>query len=89
MARNIKEDVEDEIQQIFAMYDSTLCLALQAYARILIRADKYGEWLNQPDNYFPWYSTRVVPSTANHIATRRFSPFREYYTPSGTPVVAG
>ena len=24
MARNIKEDVENEIQQIFAMYDSTL-----------------------------------------------------------------
>jgi hypothetical protein len=24
MARNTKEDVEDEIQQIFAMYDSTL-----------------------------------------------------------------
>jgi len=37
---------------------------------------------------FPGTAPRVVPSTANHIATRRFA-LREYYTPSGTPVVGG
>ena len=32
---------------------------------------------------------RVVPSTANRIADTTFSPFREYYTTTGTPVVGG
>jgi len=45
-------------------------------------------WLNSPTNYFPWYSSDVsfynqgVPDTT-------FSPFREFYTTPGTPVVGG
>ena len=45
-------------------------------------------WLNQPVNFFPWYSsgvsfyTQAVPDTT-------FSPFREFYITSGAPVVDG
>ena len=45
-------------------------------------------WLDAPVSNFPWYSAdltfykQAVPDTT-------FSPFREYYTTTGTPVVGG
>jgi len=77
-----------------------LCLAFQACAQ----SDYLGggssssnpdmglngmlNWLDQPVPSFPWYSSggtfynQAVPSTT-------FSPYREYYTTTGTPVVGG
>jgi hypothetical protein len=46
-------------------------------------------WLNQPTNYFPWYSSSGGSFYTNPYSDTTFSPFREYYTPSGTPVVGG
>lgn len=46
-------------------------------------------WLNQPDNYFPWYSSSGGSFYTNPYSDTTFSPFREYYTLSGTPVVGG
>jgi hypothetical protein len=46
------------------------------------------QWLDAPVPSFPWYSSdltfykQAVPDTM-------FSPFREYYTTTGTPVVGG
>lgn len=46
------------------------------------------QWLDTPVPNFPWYSSggafynQAVPATA-------FSPYTEYYTTSGTPVVGG
>jgi len=49
------------------------CLALQAYAQNPDQGlTSMENWLNQPDNYSPGTALRVVPSTANHIATQRF-----------------
>ena len=45
-------------------------------------------WLDQPVSNLPWYSSdlafykQAVPDTT-------FSPFREYYTTTSTPVVGG
>ena len=77
-----------------------LCLAFQACAQ----SDYLGggsssanpdtglngmlNWLDQPVPSFPWYSSggtfynQAVPSTT-------FSPYREYYTTTGTPIVGG
>jgi hypothetical protein len=46
-------------------------------------------WLNQPDNYFPWYSSSGGSFYTNPYSDTTFSPFRDYYTTSGTPVVGG
>jgi len=46
-------------------------------------------WLNQPTNYFPWYSSGGSPFYSQGVPDTTFSPFREYYTTSGTPVVGG
>jgi hypothetical protein len=78
-----------------------LCLAFQAYAQ----PDYLGgssrssisdqglasmeNWLNQPDNYFPWYSSSGSPFYSHGVPDTTFSTFREYYTTSGTPVVGG
>ncbi len=67
-----------------------LCFAFQAYAQ---NADEglvsMENWLNQPDNYFPWYSSSGSPFYSQGVPDTTFSPFREYYTTSGTPVVGG
>ena len=67
-----------------------LCLAFQAYAQNpdegLVSMEN---WLNQPDNYFPWYSSSGSPFYSQGVPDTTFSLFREYYTSSGTSVVGG
>ena len=46
-------------------------------------------WLNQPANYFPWYSSGGSSFYSQGYSESTFSAFREYYTTSGTPVVGG
>ncbi len=46
-------------------------------------------WLNQPNNYFPWYSSGGSSFYSQGYSENTFSAFREYYTTSGTPVVGG
>ncbi|MGD0952811.1 MAG: hypothetical protein ABR985_10555 [Methanotrichaceae archaeon] len=66
------------------------CLALQAYAQNPDQGlTSMENWLNQPDNYFPWYSTSSGSFYSQPYSDTTFSPFREYYTTSGTPVVGG
>jgi hypothetical protein len=66
------------------------CLALQAYAQNPDQGlTSMENWLNQPDNYFPWYSSSGGSFYSQPYSDTTFSPFREYYTPSGTPVVGG
>jgi hypothetical protein len=44
------------------------------------------QWFDQPVPYFPWYTTGgTFYSQAVPVTT--FSPFTEYYTTTGTPVV--
>ena len=45
-------------------------------------------WLNQPTNYFPWYSADVS-FYKQGVTDTTFSLFREFYITSGTPVVGG
>ena len=47
------------------------------------------DWLNHPDNYFPWYSSGGSSFYSQGFPDTTFSPFRTYYTTSGTPVVGG
>ena len=66
------------------------CLALQAYAQNPDAGlTSMENWLNQPDNYFPWYSSSGGSFYTQPYSDMTFSPFREYYTSSGTPVVGG
>ena len=68
--------------KILLSMTALVCLAFQAYAQNPDQGLASMEnWLDQPDNYFPWYSTRVVPSTANHIATQRFRPSESIIQP--------
>ena len=46
------------------------------------------QWLNQPVPTFPWYTTGGSFYSQPYSETT-FSPFTEYYTTSGTPVVGG
>jgi len=46
-------------------------------------------WLNQPTNYFPWYSSSRSSFYSQGYSENTFSAFREYYATSGTPVVGG
>ena len=86
--------------KILLFMTALLCLAFQACAQ----SDYLGggsssanpdmglngmlNWLDQPVPSFPWYSSggtfynQAVPGTT-------FSPYREYYTTTGTPVVGG
>ena len=86
--------------KILLFMTALLCLAFQACAQ----SDYVGggssssnpdmglngmlNWLDQPVPSFPWYSSggtfynQAVPGTT-------FSPYREYYTTTGTPVVGG
>ena len=46
-------------------------------------------WLNQPTNYFPWYSSDGSTFYSQGYSESTFSAFREYYATTGTPVVGG
>ena len=46
------------------------------------------QWLDQPVPNYPWYSSGGSFYSQSYSDTT-FSPFREYYTSSGTPVVGG
>jgi len=66
------------------------CLAFQACAQNPDEGlTSMENWLNQPTNYFPWYSSGGSPFYSQGVPDTTFSPFREYYTTSGTPVVGG
>ncbi len=66
------------------------CLAFQAYAQNPDEGlTSMENWLNQPDNYFPWYSSTGGSFFTQPYSDTTFSPFREYYTTTGTPVVGG
>lgn len=45
------------------------------------------DWLNQPTNYFPWYSSIGSSFYSQGYSDITFSPFREFYATSGMPVV--
>ena len=45
-------------------------------------------WLNEPTNYFPWYTTGGS-FYSDGYSDITFSPFREFYATSGMPVVGG
>ena len=75
------------------------CLAFQASAQTVMgnsgnTMGSSGDYLNPnaiSSGYypnFPWYSTGVSFYN-NGVPDTTFSPFREYYTTSGTPVVGG
>jgi hypothetical protein len=66
------------------------CLAFQAYAQNPDEGlTSMENWLNQPDNYFPWYSSSGGSFYSQPYSDSMFSPFTEYYTSSGSPVVGG
>jgi hypothetical protein len=46
------------------------------------------QWLDTPVSNFPWYTTGG-PFYSQAYSDTTFSPFREYYTTTGTPVVGG
>jgi hypothetical protein len=46
------------------------------------------QWMDQPVPTFPWYTTGGSFYSQKYSDTT-FSPFREYYTTTGTPVVGG
>jgi hypothetical protein len=48
-----------------------------------------ADWLNQPTNYFPWYSSGGSSFYGQGYSDITFSPFREFYTTSGMTVVGG
>jgi hypothetical protein len=76
--------------KILLLMTALSCLALQAYAQNSDQGlTSMENWLNQPDNYFPWYSSSGGSFFTQPYSDTMFSPFREYYTPSGTPVVGG
>ena len=46
-------------------------------------------WLNTPVPSLPWYTTNERSFYKQGVPDTTFSPFREYYTTTGTPVVGG
>lgn len=67
-----------------------VCLSSQAYAQNPDEGLASMEnWLNQPDNYFPWYSSDVSHFYSQGIPDTTFSPFRGYYSSTGTPIIGG
>ncbi len=76
--------------KILLLMTALSCLALQAYAQNPDQGlTSMENWLNQPDNYFPWYSSSGGSFYSQPYSGTTFSPFTEYYTSSGTPVVGG
>ena len=66
------------------------CLAFQAYAQNPDEGlTSMENWLNQPDNYFPWYSSSGGSFYTQPYSDTTFSPFRAYYATTGAPVVGG
>ena len=47
------------------------------------------QWLDQPVPSYPWYSPAGGSFYSRGYSSTSFSPFREYYTSSGVPVVGG
>ena len=47
------------------------------------------QWLDQPVNAFPWYTSAGSSFYSQPYSETTFSPFRAYYTTSGAPVVGG
>ena len=47
------------------------------------------QWLDQPVNNFPWYTSGSRSFYSQAYGDSIFSPFREFYTTSGMPVVGG
>lgn len=46
-------------------------------------------WLDQPVNAFPWYGSSSVTFYSEGFNNTFFTPFEEFYTTSGVPVVGG
>ncbi len=46
-------------------------------------------WLNQPTNYFPWYSSGGSSFYSQGYSDSTFSPFREFYATTGMTIVGG
>jgi hypothetical protein len=44
------------------------------------------DWLNQPTNYFPWYTSSGSTFYSQGVPNTTFSPFREFYATPGTVV---
>ena len=76
------------------------CLAFHASAQTALgnsgnTMGTSGDYLNPnsvSNGYypnFPWYSSSGSSFYSQPYSDTTFSPFREYYTPSGTPVVGG
>ena len=75
-----------------------VCLTFQASAQIGSNsltntnpdtASSSSNWLDSPVTNFPWYSSSGGSFYSQPYSDTTFSPFREYYTTSGTPVVGG
>jgi hypothetical protein len=75
-----------------------VCLTFQASAQIGSNsltntnpdtASSSSNWLDTPVTNFPWYSSSGGSFYSQPYSDTTFSPFREYYTTSGTPVVGG
>lgn len=46
------------------------------------------QWLDAPVPSFPWYSSNLA-FYRQAVSSSTFTPYREYYTTTGTPVVSG
>ena len=85
--------------KILLLITAFLCLAFQAWAQPVSDSQtntmgSSGDYLN-PNSIsgggypnFPWYSTGGS-FYSQGFSDSIFSPFRDYYTSSGTPVVGG
>ena len=83
--------------QILLCLTVFVCLAFQASAQLISdsqtntipdTASSSQNWLDTPVPNYPWYSSGGSFYSQPYSDTT-FSPFREYYTTSGTPVVGG
>jgi hypothetical protein len=76
-----------------------VCLAFQASAQSGYFNPHIGnadeglasmlQWIDRPVPNYPWYSSSGGSFYTQPYSDTTFSPFREYYTPTGTPVVGG
>jgi hypothetical protein len=83
--------------KILLCLTALVCLAFHAYAQPISdsltntnpdTASSSLNWLDTPVPNYPWYSSGGSFYSQPYSDTT-FSPFREYYTPSGMPVVGG
>ena len=84
--------------QILLCLTVFVCLAFQASAQLISdsqtntipdTASSSQNWLDTPVPNYPWYSSSGGSFYSQPYSNTTFSPFREYYTTSGTPVVGG